>query len=95
MRMRPETIAKAHFDMLNVTLDPLILSAPQRLREQEDQNIAEDRLSLLYSDLVPPTLLQKNVAAQSLAQRMKNMSHINLGTLLCCFLPSLILRNGI
>lgn len=80
MKMRPDTIMKPHFDMLNVTLDPLIATAPERLSEQEAQNIAEDRLSLLYTDLVPASLLQKNtIAQQSLAQRMKNMSHINLG----------------
>lgn len=79
MRMRPETIARAHFDLLHSTLDPLITTAPQRLQVQESQNIAEDRLSLLYTDLIPPGMLVKPVATQSLAQRLKNMSHVNLG----------------
>lgn len=79
MRMRPETIVRSHFDFLHTTLDPLIASAPERLRAQEAQNIAEDRLSLLYTDLIPPSMLTKPVATQSLAQRLKNMSHVNLG----------------
>lgn len=79
MRMRPETISRAHFDLLHATLDPLISSAPVRLQQQEAQNIAEDRLSLLYTDLIPPGMLVKPVASQSLAQRLKNMSHVNLG----------------
>ena len=77
MRMRPETISRAHFDLLHSTLDPLIATAPQRLQQQEAQNIAEDRLSLLYTELIPPGMLVKPVA--SLAQRLKNMSHVNLG----------------
>ena len=79
MRMRPATITRAHFDFLHTTLDPLIATAPERLRAQEAQNIAEDRLSLLYTDLIPPSMLAKPVATQSLAQRLKNMSHVNLG----------------
>lgn len=79
MRMRPETIVRQHFDLLHSTLDPLIASAPERLRKQEAANIAEDRLSLLYTDLIPPGMIQKSVATQSLAQRLKNMSHVNLG----------------
>jgi len=79
MRMRPATITRSHFDFLHTTMDPLIATAPERLRAQEAQNIAEDRLSLLYTDLIPPSMLAKPVATQSLAQRLKNMSHVNLG----------------
>ena len=79
MRMRPATITRTHFDFLHTTMDPLIATAPERLRAQEAQNIAEDRLSLLYTDLIPPSMLAKPVATQSLAQRLKNMSHVNLG----------------
>jgi hypothetical protein len=79
MRMRPETIAKQHFDLLQATLEPIIATAPERQRQQENENIAEDRLSLLYADLVPVSLLPKPVVQQTLAQKMKNMAHVNLG----------------
>jgi hypothetical protein len=76
MRMRPETISRQHTDMLNSTLDPIIAKAPEVLKQHESQNIAEDRLSLLYSDLVYPKATEQK---QSLAQKMKNMAHVDLG----------------
>ena len=80
MRMRPETINKSHFDMFNVTMEPILAEAPEALKRQESENIAEDRISLLYSDLVPPSLLPpRPIAQQSLARRMKNMAHVDLG----------------
>lgn len=79
MRMRPETISKQHFDLLQATLEPIIATAPERQRQQENENIAEDRLSLLYTDLVPVSLQPKPVVQQTLAQKMKNMAHVNLG----------------
>lgn len=78
MRMRPDSITKQHVDMLNVTLDPIIAEAPDVLKRHESQNIAEDRLSLLYADLVPPNLLPKPTQQESLAQKRKNMAHVNL-----------------
>ena len=81
MRLRHDTIVRQHYEMMNVTLDPIIASAPEVLQQQERENIAEDRLSLLYSDLVPQTLLPRPTAATvSLARKMKNMSHIDLGS---------------
>jgi hypothetical protein len=79
MRMRPAEMSKAHFDKLNDIMDPLVASSSERFFEQEESGIAEGRLSLLYIDLVPQSILKRvDNAALSLARKQKNMAHINL-----------------
>jgi hypothetical protein len=79
MKMRPEEFGKAHMDALNSTLDPVIAAAPEVLRQQEREGVVESRISLLYADLVPATLLPKTQDS-SLARQAKNMAHVNLSS---------------
>ena len=78
MRLRLHTdITKDDMNYVCQEIESVILDASSRQKGLEEAHIAEGRLGLLYSDLVPSELMQQLVNKDSLARNLKNMSYIS------------------
>lgn len=85
LKIHPDAM-KEDLDDLRVQLWPALTTAPVALRENELNNIAEERLGLLFNSLVPRQILESYHDSElaslngklTLAQRLKNMSRIRL-----------------
>eukprot|EP01038_Epipyxis_sp_PR26KG_P013395 gene13395-17962_t len=81
LKLRHSTVKK-DLENFKLILDNVIENASALVEENENNNIVEGKLGLLYHALVPRECLKRSLKlGNTLAQKQKNMSKINLHSL--------------